>query len=1017
MSQAIINDINDTNNVEIIMNYLHSYKGIQRCVNCQQNNFDYLALCKECDYYFCNNMHRKTSHLLRHLNHCKHNIICLYPFSEELKCENCRENNIFSLKYSKHNQKVSILCNICSDGKNDFKSIVVGNKKIDSEILQNPEIPPLANRADHILENFIFECNTKINFLQNSCLPPASLRYPDKKTYCQRLSNFLRFEIQEIEFEDLNKPSYDFNLKFIEQEDGILAEVISPEYLNKNFKFNEGQILNIVKAEKVYNEFKLLNDSEEEKSSTNDDEYLNGENKIEIDESEEESEEYELIENEKKSFSGKVIGRNNNGRIIIYCFDLHKNYGYGIYKIKEKESTGSEKKMLNGLEEFTKSNKMNKDLESIIHGIIGFSNKNEYFTISDIPKDFYIKELPNIKLNNSQKEAIKKCYLYKFNLIQGPPGSGKSTVLMVLTYFFLKSKKQIHKIIICAPSNQAVDNISILLQKIGIKFVRVFSFGKELRNENDQTNSLYLLAKNEIYKDKVKNKEIIKLIEKREKYKDLDEKEKEIYKKYMYEYESKILDESEIILSTINNAADARLKDYYFSIVIIDEATQSKEPDCLLPLYHRPETVVLIGDQKQLGPTIISQEADNSGYYVSLFERTINLYQGSPFISTLNEQYRMHEFLYRFPNEHFYENKMITRAQNQLDESVMKNFPFPDKTIPSLFYHHTMEEKKENSSYYNENEINKVKNFVRLLVRAGVKPKDIGIITLYNAQKFRLIEEFAKDKRYIDLKISSIDGFQGMEKDYIIISTVRSNDLGMLGFAKNQKRVNVALTRARKGLILVGNCKCFSKRPNIWRDFISFYYSKKLIVKGDLSDLETVEKEEILLKAENEIENDDNEFREALVEMRYNQNAAPIINYKIKEKKIINENNNKNEIKNVEIKKEEIKKEIKKEKNKNVINEIKKENDKQPKKKKSDKKYIPEKKLNKDDKRKMGKVLKSLKEKKEKEKEEDEKEEDEKEEKEDGKKDKNKRNLNKKGEKKEKEKDKIKGKNKMKKGK
>ena len=1032
MSKIIINDINETNNCEIILNYLHDYQGIKKCLVCQQNDENYLALCKECGYYFCNNMHRKRSHLLRHLNHNKHKIICLYPFTEELKCELCKENNIFSLKYSKHNQKVSILCNNCAGENNDYKRIVIDKKKIDSEILKNPEIPPLANREDNILENFIFESNTKINFLSNAYLPPAKMRYPDKKAYYQRQSNFLISQLEVIEFENLNKPSYEFNLKIIEQEDGILAQVISPKYLNNNFKFNEGQILKLVKVEKVYNEFNLINDSEE-KSSTNDDEYSNEDNYIQDSENEEESEDYELVEKEKKSFSGKVIGRNNNGRILIYCFDLKKNYGDGIYKIKEIESAGSEKKMLKGLQEFEKSNKMDNELECIILGKSGFSNKNEYFKSSDIPKDFFIKELPNLILNKFQKEAITKCYHYKYNLIQGPPGSGKSTVLMVLTYNFLKSKKQIHKIIVCAPSNQAVDNISALFQKIGIKFVRVFSYGKELRNENDKTNSLYILAKNEIYKDKNKNKEIIKLIEKREKYKALDEKEEELYKKYMNNFECKILDETEVILSTINNSADQRLKDYYFSIVIIDEATQATEADCLLPLYHRAETVVLIGDQKQLGPTVISQEAENSGYYISLFERTIDLYQGSSFITTLNEQYRMHEFLYRFPNDHFYENKMITRNQNKLDENVMKKFPFPDKNIPSLFYHHTGEEKEENSSYYNQNEINKIKIFVRMLVQAGAKTKDIGIITLYNAQKFRLIEEFNKDKRYTDLKISSVDGFQGMEKDYIIISTVRSNNLGKIGFAKNQKRANVALTRARKGLILVGNCKCFSKRPNIWRDFISFYYSKKLIVKGDLSDLELVEKKEILLKVENDIENDDSELRESLIEMNYNQNPAPLINYNINENKN-NKNNKKNESKNFDLikeKKEEVKIEKKNEKNKNII---KNENDKKAKKKKSDKNYIPEKKLDKDDKRKMGKVLKNLKEKNKEEKKGQRKEEDEKEEKKEdekeekynkkgknGKKDNNKSNLNKKEQEEENIKDKKKKekkeKNKGKKGK
>ena len=122
------------------------------------------------------------------------------------------------------------------------------------------------------------------------------------------------------------------------------------------------------------------------------------------------------------------------------------------------------------------------------------------------------------------------------------------------------------------------------------------------------------------------------------------------------------------------------------------------------------------------------------------------LYRGSCFISILNEQYRMNEFLYRFSNKYFYENKMITRNDNKLDENVMMKLPFPDKIIPSFFYHHTEKEKEENNSYYNENEINKALYFSEKLIEAGVNPKDIGIITLYNAQKFRLIEKFQKSK-------------------------------------------------------------------------------------------------------------------------------------------------------------------------------------------------------------------------------------------------------------------------------
>ena len=996
MPKIFVNLIKETSDLEIIANYLHDLQGFIRCLFCQEDNLTgHLALCKDCGYYFCNNLCKKKSHLLHHLSQCKHKKIELH--TGELKCEDCGENDVFKLKYLKKNEITSILCNDCSDGKKNYKSIIIEKKKIDPTILQIRDIPPLANRDDDYLEIYINKLNSKIKALINNSLIPVSMSYSDKKKFSSLQINFLNHEIETIEDENENGVSYAFNLKIVEDDYGFLAEVNGLENENINFRFNEGQELIIEKAKKISDN--SFNFSDEEISSTSDNDFSLIKEIKEFG-NDEEIEEFEYIGNDKKSFTGKVIGRSKDNRIIIACLDLKKNYGDGIYLIKEKNTTGSEKKMITGLNLFGKYKKMDNDIESIILGNPNFSIENTYFSVKDIPEKFCIKELPDTKLNDSQREFIKKCYIYKFNLLQGPPGSGKSTVLAVLTYFFSKSKKQNHKILICAPSNQAVDNISALLQKLNLKFVRVFSFARELRNENDKTNSLLDLAKKEIYKDKDKNKEIIRLLEKREKYKSLSYSEENTYQKLMGDIEAKIIDENDIVISTINNSSDKRLESYFFSLVIIDEATQAKEADSILPLIHNAEVVVLIGDQKQLGPTVISQEAAAAGYYISQFERLTNLYKGSDFISTLNEQYRTHEFLYRFPNEYFYENKMITRSNNQLDENVMLKLPFPNKQIPTFFYHHTEEEKEENGSFYNENEINKVKSFTKMLLNSGVSTEEIGVITLYNAQKFRLMEIFKKDKTLEKIKISSVDGFQGMEKKYIIISTVRSNIHGVIGFSKNEKRLNVALTRGQKGVILIGNCACFSKRPSIWRKLISFYYHNKLIIKGPLSDLELVKKEEILLKVD-DIEDDENEIYESLKEMIYNKNPAPlIVDYKNNESK--KKENKKNENKINIIREEEIKNEKKKENNNKIFkNEIKEEVPKAKKKKKSDKKYIPEKKINKDDKRKVVKVRKTLKEKKEKEKEdknkEDEKEEDEKEEDEKVEEEENKEKHNKKG--------------------
>ena len=844
MNQGIKkNELNDTVNDEMILKFRNSFKK-KACISCLENNEEYLFKCNNCGYYFCNNNHRKTSHILIHLRKCNHNKICLSPFFSEIRCEKCKETNIFELKYSKSKKgKLSILCKSCSECKNNYTNIV-GGEKINEEILLSPEVPPLANREDSFSESINAHISNKILSLEGLCLQSVKPNYFSKDHYYQIYSNLIKEEIEAIEKENEEDPFFVFNLKFTYLENGDnIAEIINCFQHFEKFQFYLRQLLIITK-----------------------------------------------VENEEKQFIGKVINKENNKvTIYIYSQDSKKRYIDGPYKIKEKYTTKNYETMLDGLDKFkAKSNLIDKDLEALIIGFEkdNISNVNEYFKNKEVPTRLNILDL-NVRLNPSQEYSIKNCFKHKLNIIKGSPGTGKTTVLVNLAYHLVNHKNSIHKILICASSNRAVENISILLSKIkDLKFVRVLSREKELNDDVETINSLYTLAKQNIESNPKKNKKIISLIQKREKY-GLKKSEEEEYRNLMEEFEERILSSSDIILSTINNSADSRLKDYYFPIVIIDEGTQALEPDNLLPLYHRAEMVVLFGDEKQLGPIVISREAKVARLDISLFERLCYYYEDSDFIITLNEQYRMHEFLYRFSNDKFYNNNIISKTSNILDENVMNNFPWPDKAIPSLFYHYTYLEESENNSYFNKIEIYLIYGFVKKLTEAGVHPYDIGIITAYNAQKFRLCERFSRDKRYEKLRIESVDGFQGMEKKYIIISTVRSNEDGNIGFLSSEKRLNVALTRAKNGLIILGNCQTLSRKAGIWRDLIDFYYSKKLIVKGPLDDLELVLKEEIL-SSKKYFESDGNEMNIQRKEKKY----FNLINSNRHKNEIIKDNNN-----------------------------------------------------------------------------------------------------------------------------
>ena len=255
-------------------------------------------------------------------------------------------------------------------------------------------------------------------------------------------------------------------------------------------------------------------------------------------------------------------------------------------------------------------------------------------------------------------------------------------------------------------------------------------------------------------------------------------------------------------------------------------------------MIHLAQMVVLIGDDKQLGPVVHSQEAREKGLGMSLFERIHLLYKGEPFITLLNEQYRMNEKLYEFPNRYFYENKMISKRKILPDENVMSNLPFPNKDFPSIFIHVSGGEKIENKSFYNIKEIDSIFKYVSKLNKNNV---DL--------------------KKYQDLKIDSVDGFQGMELPYIILSTVRSNLQGNLGFLSVENRLNVSLTRAKKGLILVGDAICLAKRPGIFRELIEFYCSNGLILNNPFIIPEIKKKKKKKKKAK-KVEEDENEEEE-----------------------------------------------------------------------------------------------------------------------------------------------------------
>ncbi|XP_033122014.1 probable helicase MAGATAMA 3 [Anneissia japonica] len=255
------------------------------------------------------------------------------------------------------------------------------------------------------------------------------------------------------------------------------------------------------------------------------------------------------------------------------------------------------------------------------------------------------------------------------------------------------------------------------------------------------------------------------------------------------------------------------MTEQYFPHVLLDEASQATEPAAMVPLQYGCQRLCLVGDDKQLPPLVKSSNADQ--LEVSIFER---LRQTFP-THLLNIQYRMHPTLAAFPSLKFYENQLLNGVDAK-DRPLPSGFPH-NKGKPLLFLDTSMIKSREKSageSKLNREEANEIKILVEQLLKAkDVNETEIGIISPYTAQ-VRLLKELLQKPK---IDVHTVDGFQGQEREVIIFSAVRSNDDKLVGFLDNERRFNVLLTRARRGMIVVGNSTTL-RSSALWREWIDW---------------------------------------------------------------------------------------------------------------------------------------------------------------------------------------------------
>ena len=434
-------------------------------------------------------------------------------------------------------------------------------------------------------------------------------------------------------------------------------------------------------------------------------------------------------------------------------------------------------------------------------------------------------------LNESQREAAKMGIGRRLTLIQGPPGTGKThTAVRILENWAIQDTGTVLAV---ADSNVAVDNLLEGLLERGIRTVRLGQPVKVRENLREATMDARMES-HEL------NRDLIEEIERNEKlsrrikgmrggkekglaHRDLSRGWKEV-RRLERQIRDDILDRAQVLCCTCIGSGHDLLDGRRFSRVLIDEATQATEPASLVPLVKGSRQIVLVGDHRQLPPTVISRRAEKGGLDRSLFERLVEMGIAPHMLTT---QYRMHPSISDFPNKRFYEGK-LEDGVNKSDREAPAGMLWPDWDAPLAFLPVEGEELLSPDGASKENLVEAswvVKILMGLIEEGGLEFSDIGIVTPYAGQ-VRAIRDMIPETMQ-DVEVRTVDGYQGREKDVIIFSSVRSNSDGNVGFLSDGRRLNVALTRSKRGLIVVGDPETLKHDEN-WNAWIDHIRSSKL---------------------------------------------------------------------------------------------------------------------------------------------------------------------------------------------
>lgn len=392
-------------------------------------------------------------------------------------------------------------------------------------------------------------------------------------------------------------------------------------------------------------------------------------------------------------------------------------------------------------------------------------------------------------LNESQRRALAAALNQRLTLVQGPPGTGKTHVSVQLLRLWAQ-RLGLKPLLATSASNIAVDNIAECAIKCGLRVVRVGN--PEKVSSCLEAITLKSLVPNGDDKDKLK-----------------------------------VLQDADVICATNIGCDNANLKKLHFGAILIDEVAQATELSTIVPIVQlAADRLVLVGDQCQLPPTVRSLEAASRGLTVPLFSRLLEQGIRPQF---LNTQFRMHPLIAEHSARTYYGGQLKNGICSE-ERPPPLGIPWPREDLGGMaFLHIDGTETREGTSWINLSEVESIAQVLTLVQAAGeLCSSDVGIITPYSSQvralrkRLRKVPALKSDNIARDrVEVASIDGFQGQEKELILFSAVRSNRRGSVGFLADWRRLNVMITRARRGLLIVGNMETLQQDP-AWAQLIEW---------------------------------------------------------------------------------------------------------------------------------------------------------------------------------------------------